>query len=533
MAEFGEVDEPPDFLQQVSQRIAAPRKYSVLERLFGRPVMARVLVPIGCLTVVALGAWLVHKRFSSLPPSSVAKHRTEARSEPEVIARAPAKIEPFSMHPTEDVALPAAPRGGTALPLGRFEEGEMSTPSKAEGRSRRERIRATLATTADKENKGALAAKAHDRNAGGIPLKKPAAATEPAPEEAIAETGKRVALSYDFATMNKAGQATVAPRDDAGGTLSEQIGRQPVAGFWGHTRGKEQAADTEDAKPTDAAPVASTQAVAGTRAIAGQPVQGKAAGFKSVGPSEPASQAPLMDSELQRKAPATPGKGAKDKRLEINGDAYADDRLEEAGKEEISFYGAELKALERSQEQKSEAGSFESRNGLRGIQQNGVQTQEGVSSLEAGEAFDINVATDMVLGGASNLERYHALGQAVPELVLTVKDRPKALAEIKKLVKDLSGRLEPLVQRGGELVVVVSVSEADLVLVSLTPAAYKEFNRKFAAPRPSRGLSIIESRLEEVAKATQSRGQREDTVTFLIRLVEITPQGQPQQPSQE
>jgi hypothetical protein len=117
----------------------------------------------------------------------------------------------------------------------------------------------------------------------------------------------------------------------------------------------------------------------------------------------------------------------------------------------------------------------------------------------------------------------------VPELVLAVKDREKALAEIKKLVAGLGGETEPAALEENKLTLGLGVVLADRIIVKLKASAYKEFNEKLAAAPDSWGLYRSKAELRHAGRATQLSDRKQGTLTFCIRLVEITQQEQTQQ----
>lgn len=93
IAEFGEVNEPSDFLRRVRERLESPVKRSLLARLTERPFIARALTSVGCLMLVALGAWLVYRQLSPAPPPSLAERKPRPSQKPEVIALVRRKSE--------------------------------------------------------------------------------------------------------------------------------------------------------------------------------------------------------------------------------------------------------------------------------------------------------------------------------------------------------------------------------------------------------------------------------------------------------
>jgi hypothetical protein len=531
MAELGEVDEPPDFLQRVRQRIAAPHKYSIMERLLRRPVMARVFVSVGCIALVGFGAWLVFKQFSSPLPASTAKRRPEAAKKPEVIAHVHTETEPSFAGAPGEVAPAAPPVEEKPLPRGNLEPNDEYTPGKAWGASRYGGIPQGIPTTADTEGEGASPARSSRRTSGGAFLPGSVATQDHVSGQASDETQRQMALISKSGVQEKLNEPAVALSDDASGRPSHGIALEVTAGPLADGRAKEEAVRPQASTPAAVGEARGTQPTAGTGAVRQRSAQDRIAGFQSETPSEPELLPPLSQRDSQKKAVSTLGEAVKDTPLVTNDRAHGGPSPDEARGRQSSFYRDAQKNAEAPVEEKNGVESFDYDKTLHGIPTVGVRTEEGLLALEPAQTLDHDGDLDVTLGAAFSLGRYRQLGQSVRQVTLNVKDRNKALTEIKKFVEDRGGRVQPLAEQGNQPLGGRAISQTDVILVTLTPDAYKQFQRRYTPPRDSSGPALIEPQFEQAGETTERAQQQQPVVILLIRLVETVPQTQPQQPS--
>ncbi len=87
LTDFRELSEPPDFLHKVRDRIEKGQKRWSLRGLFHKPETLRIAFSVGCLALIAVGAWLTYRHFSP-PPEQTAYRPIEKRDEPRVVATA-------------------------------------------------------------------------------------------------------------------------------------------------------------------------------------------------------------------------------------------------------------------------------------------------------------------------------------------------------------------------------------------------------------------------------------------------------------
>jgi len=163
---------------------------------------------------------------------------------------------------------------------------------------------------------------------------------------------------------------------------------------------------------------------------------------------------------------------------------------------------------------------------------------KGASQDSEGLATQGQKATDSYLAIRNGLldvrgnfvGAYKEIGGATTVFVLPVKDREKSLAEIKKGVAELGGTIEPLLQQGAASSRGGDAPEQNVLIVRLKASAFPSFREKYLSRSWSRGLSTHASGLEKAAESAKPPAQQPDTLTLLIRLVEVTDQRQTQQP---
>jgi hypothetical protein len=127
---------------------------------------------------------------------------------------------------------------------------------------------------------------------------------------------------------------------------------------------------------------------------------------------------------------------------------------------------------------------------------------------------------------------YRVVPGPVPELVLTVKDRTKALAQITKAVADMGGTIHPAGQKEEEATLDLDGAEADVLVITLKTSAYQSLFGGIAAPAQPDDLSTQKPDSRDGAEGTQILSWQERPTTVRVRLIEVSQQIQPQ-PSPE
>ncbi len=510
LAEFREVDEPPDFVQQVMQRIEKRQKRSVLDRLFPRPSVARVLASVSCVAIAALGAWLVYKQFAPTPPpprGGVAKGRGVGRSKPVRLARASRGGTELSLEESRKRGRAFSKAVGKREGLAEAEEVEKAHPVEEFGRRLGYPIAADeRVETRSAGLRGAFARKTGDKKGDKSFPAGTTGAMQHGAERSNVVAGEPVALSYAFRTQQKAKKATALQPRDTILTLSAERPSKSSTALVGTVLEKAASDRPTQAATSELANVPVAQAPVETAASAGRPALAQGVSDSGEGQEK---------NLLARSAPDEA------KRLEIDSDWYGHRHLgtlEKAPEAQDALSTALLKPPNPSQPEKKE-GDFSS-------QEKGATGQEQMPALDANDSRQIQ----SLFGEALSAEHYYALAGAVPEFVFVVKDREKALAEIKKLVTALGGETESAALGDKKLTLGVGASLAEWIIVKLKTSAYEQFREKLMVRLTSRGLSASTPELRRAGRATHLSDRDEATVTFCIRLVEIREQEQTQQP---
>lgn len=524
LAEFREVDEPPDFVQQVRERIEKRQKRSVLDRLFPRPSVARVLASVSCLAIAVLGAWLVYKQFAPTPPpprGGVAKARGVGRSKPVRLARASRDVTELPLEKSRKRGRAFSKGARQREGLAKAEEAEKAHPVEEFGRRLGYPIAADeRVETGSAGLRGSLARKTGDKKGDKSFPVGPTAATQHGTDKANDVAGEPLTLSYRFGRQQEAKETLAFQPAGTTVTLSGKRAAEASAAPVQTVREKAASERPTQAATSNFADVPAARAPVGTAASTGRSALAEAGSDRG------------EEREKDLLAGDTRAKGMPP---EIDGDQYGHRQLgtfEKATEAEDALSTAGLKAPKPSRAEKEESGLAEHRNDFYWLPGPPAHPEEGATGREQMQAFDANGSRQInaLFGEDMSAERYYAPGGTVPELVLAVKDREKALAEIRKLVTSLGGETESAAQKGKELTLGVGASLAYHIIVKLKANAYEQFREKLMVRLASWGLSGSKAELRRAGRATQLSDQEEGTVTFCIRLVEIREQEQTQQP---
>jgi len=491
LAEFGEVDVPPDFVQEVRARIEARQRRSVLSRLLPRPAVARVLAPVGCVMLVALAGWVAYRQLWP-PQEEIVSYRGEKGDKPTEIALA---------HDYREELPPESREKLGALPRKRLRDGDIDTMAPAVTEKDDYSLEGTeLAfsrTPAARVENGARGSSVR-LNVRGIERK-----TDLGLPDAI--SGKPKAVGFEVKMKGERATASPAVPYGAEKELEEAV-KGPSADMRlarGARKGLETAAVTRS--------VASRKMGETKEALfAGETSSKDAAGVGG----ESAERFSMLGKPAEETAAGV------EKRLNA---AW----LAKKPGEELARLGTELQSEEPSAGRKEETASLEELAFYYG-DFNGVLVLPDEEGLKKQTEFYF-----VPRGGASLHGTLRARGKdgrgPIPVHVLRVKDREKTLAEIKRAVAKLGGTIEfPTEQKrraSGS-----GVSEPNTLLIQLKGTAFPSFREKYLVRSRSRELLAAESELRQSDELKQAQPEQQDTILLLIRIVEVTEQEQSQQP---
>ncbi len=509
LAEFGEVDEPSDFVQKVRAEVERRRRRFVFGSLLARPATAGVLAGAGSLLVAVFGVWLAFKQFSPSPVER-AKERPPSPSKPKMIARASKPENGFLREASKEADLERVADGeGAGVPA---ESSEISRRTHDRDRRAPDGRRGTELSTE--------AGRVELRN-GLVPHGDPllperarqagvGSKSEPA-VEAKNEWGEtEVVLSEPVPVHGKMGVPAEPPSSYAARDSSGVIALDLKPGLGGEK--EEELSET---------------------AIAAVPKLGQTLGKATETRGAAGTQAPPPTEEMPQKGyrPRLAVTEDVSDYAEVNGDVVAGFFLTQDGGQGVQTpkplavpEGAEtgIKELhELSQEDLGRAttlnGAFYDRLGLTG------QVQlEGMDAIKE--------------------ERYHYAVRnlvtpddspegSVRELVLYVRNRQEAVKAIRTEIVSLGGASYDRRDEASRDVQVFGGEKGELLVFKLTPGAYTSF------------VERLSSRIGPVQWSRRARGQTEsppvtkdvtqkkkESVTLVIRLIETAPASQTQPP---
>lgn len=518
LRESGQVEEPPDFLQQVRQRIERRRRH-VLGRLLPRPVPARVLVPVGCVILAAFGIWLAYRQFS--PRERMARYPMAEDRKPKLIARTYAR-EPTAGYPTEEAEklreLARASKGlGELAP-------EASNESGIVAHKDFDGDEAASLALADKEGEAyhtRLARRGYEEEA----LRRLKA---PARGAAGAQVSPPIARKAGLAATDAHG----AERKLQGKKAESQIERWGAQAGAVYVRQAEERAELAEAgrsvhgrelspreKDTESLVSANGIALAG----ADMPRELRSAG-------QEVERIPGVAEERAKNhfLAAMPARGTTPEVEEGLQNAL---QLEKAH-EELPVNGIEegvTQPFDEKHGKRGEAAWFA--RGDSRARMSDTAFQEGQETTEQDQTlsfFNFLPSAGRVNGDVL-LTWQEAGGGAIPELVLQVKDRKKALAQIRKIVADLGGTVEPATREESKYVLASGAAYADALLVKLKAEAYESVLGRFGVRARAPVVPATKPESGESIEGTQTTSQRRGPITFIIRLKEVSEQSHPQQ----
>ncbi len=516
LKESGQVEEPSDFLQQVRQRI---ERRHVLGRLLSRPATARVLVPVGCVVLAAFGIWVAYRQLS--PPERTTRYPMAESRNPKVLARTYPR-EPTPDYPTEEAEklrelardskglgelVPEASRELSIVAHKDFDGDKAKSLAQAD---KQERGYHTRLASLNYEENGLRRLKAPARGAAGAQVSPPIAgkAGLAATDAHAAEVGLQV---------EKPKSQTESWGAQAGTVYMPQAEKK--AGLAGAGRSIRSRQLSPPAKEADATVSTNGMALAG----ADTPKKLRPAGEKAETTPGVADEAAKNHS-----LPAMPERGTTPEGEEGLQNAL---QLERAH-EELPVNGIEegvTSAFDEKHGKKREAAWFA--NGDSRARASDTAFQEGRETTEHDQTlsfFNFLSSAGRVNGGVL-LAWQEAGGEAIPELVLQVKDRKKALAQIKKMVADLGGAVEPATREESKYILASGAAYGDALLVKLKAQAYESVLGRFGVPAQPSVPPATKPESGEAIERTQTTSQRRGPITFIIRLTEVNGQNQPQQ----
>jgi len=549
LGEFGEVNEPDDFLQEVRQRIQARQEGAVFGRLFRQPALARALASVGFFLVLGFAIWLAYRQFW---PSvgRTAGHPKEQAARTKEVARVYDKAAKLRGKAADDFGHLADEERGA---------GEHSAVAESKNGTYFEKYAEPEEVGLRRRARGATGDLTHERISEALEPTPPAGLpAEPSRPLYMAkgETAKRVAGKEAVASEKTLESAT------AGGGLVGVAGPPSAAAAPQPTDttarasvrsedarhsivGGTAASTARPASEKDAGRVASKGEVLAEKAVRGPLGWGDVPDTGAVSERGPAPRAagvelmPPVASTPQTvspapREPAKAGVGYEVREREFAakaGQAIQEARPLKEGAEELSAEDKDLTGtIETALEDKKKA--RETQEGIPMSTVLGYLTGQKVEAAWQKESQFLSLGIQHIAqdlnGDAAAAYRY-AVG-AIPEVVVVVRDRQKALAEIKKMVADLGGTVETAEQREAERLLTRPTAPGDLLVVKLKPDAYRSLLARMVPSAPSEHAGVIEKLPDLYLDLSEkAHGQEQSPMTFLIRLVEAAQQNQSQQ----
>jgi hypothetical protein len=136
-----------------------------------------------------------------------------------------------------------------------------------------------------------------------------------------------------------------------------------------------------------------------------------------------------------------------------------------------------------------------------------------------------------LLGFANFATRYNSISGPVEEVVLQVRNREKAVAEINKIITDLGGTMEADATQALHALGGSGGRKGDFLVVKLKPETYRSFCEKFklippATEKARRARGQLQS---TQAVRSEDTSQKEEAITLFIRLIEAGQEKAPQE----
>ena len=545
LKEFGHVEEPGDFVERVRERIEAPRR-NVFEWLLARPALTRVLVPVACVLVAGVGIWLAVQEVIT-PRAPVGRRGLEAAKKPAVVAHEYKEADDFGGGESRLRSTGVSKGNAKGESFDEVRGKEEAHPAAAPGQVLSDVKAEKAGESLARENAlGVVEGRAWANGTRENALGKSGAAVtlleRPADTQLVLEGAARPEESK--APAYARGGETGAKKAPLPAERQEKLAEKHVVA----TAPEEERFPSRPAKPKVAEEVPETgQALFSTATSspgAPPPVGGPPAeeAVRGIG-AAPSIESRRARLEVEQK----PGKEAvwtfeaRPESAKRVAEAGTDLEVEEAAKEESPVLGEEL---ETSHEKKDQPSVPERGEDVSLYLNNAAPLKEQITGEPQVQSLNGSVGGDFFQGDLMAGNLYGVSWGIVPELILTVADRKKAVAEITKAVTELGGAVEFPVQRRSVLRARAEMREADLVVVQLNEGAYRKFQERFA-PSPVAGRDLRhELQIPQYTGTghpravqkdddgdgytrrsygylAQAIAPREGTVTFLIRLVEV------------
>lgn len=513
IAEFGELKEPPDFLTQVRERLESPATRSLFARLTEQPLITRVIAPVGCVILVAVGGWILYRQLSPVPAPSLAD-------------RKPAKLERIALVRDESERL-LAETGGE---LDRTEvriEGKGAS-GKAPG-SEEPRFSETATSSVRHQEDWA---------------------------EVRSRTDLKAASEY-FSTNGRARDAVVALNKKArqgGAGIAEPPLEQSQRLFDGEElalkkKGIEAGAlssldaDTDRTDSFGTHTEAASKRLSSTGSLVSQErkATSRMEPNTAAQPSAPGAPSRLEETQERLGAFSVETPRPQDSQYKfLNGLVGRDEPLPlqppmrlRGGRAAGDEYKSETPNKEQGLTETPNQAGTGVRAAGEGVQFNqpqlGKELEEsppdGWGAADLWLRYAPVVDDEATVSGRSRLlERRDAgaYGGRVPEFLLTVPNRRKALDEISRYVADLGGEARSFSQQ--EILARGSRFGEDEALVIILPrAGYEKFQDRFPVHPAERGRIVSESESRPSRQVERRRAQSGETVTFILRVNESSP----------
>ena len=499
LGQFKEMDPPAVFIQELRQRMEKRQRRGILDRLFPRPVFARVLAVVSCVLIAGFGVWLAVKQF--LPPTKVKERYAGDKLEGDRIAlldKAEKKFKelPRTAMPSKAVAETEAESINGDIAAGdmhfhdgafRGEMGKYATTAGRPGASPNDTVGGT----------GAVEARL-------APQEQPA--EPPPPPGAVAAAGEPTVAGYVAQLESRERLTEELHAQEAGRTA----GKAAVSELGSDSRlsGRYERAKGERAATIDA----------------GQMARGGAAGVELKLDEKKEGVALRVEKEEAGAFRARASQEAKEPTKDEEGVSLARRHAAELPAEEATRFGTALQ-LQPGQEGKSDADFVGEKFSATADEANALKGGWGNMTGQAVLEQEQSAPEQWYFHGLGNfVAGYDRFDSPTPELVVYVRDIQQARGEIQKAAADIGGSAEDAVARVRNAERGEGDGRTDSLLVRLKAGTYEAFRQKLL---PRRGGAVSGPRPTRGAEAVSGEGKaqkKEGDVTLLIRLVEISQQ---------
>ncbi len=530
LAEFGEVKEPPHFLERVRQRIETRARRPIFSRLLPRTLFGRAVLSGGFLLIAALGFWTYYTQIPTVRPVRVERDQARTKKGIEVTRSYRGNGIPEEELGESMLGVGVTPKEGEDR--AKIELDEHAWVETAKESFEYGKAADKLSETGEREAGGAFAKWDAYRKAGKTPGGEGGRGAESALREEIAQQGEEdtfgrlaaIEKEREVITGYKAGAAVEGRLE----TKAEE--KAPAARHAALARLKAEYADKEQPEKPPSAATGVPHELSPEAAQRGRDLgTGLAKAGGEVVPAAP------LEAKQKTGEPGIRGKAErKDMPGETDGDLHEPVALEEAGKEGLALTGAEFKVAEAPRDEKAETALKSGRpDGYDNIN-DARQTQWGMAGQPQSQALALDEAGGVLLGQAVTLQVRDQVEGAESELVIGVKDTQKALPEIKRMLTELGGAiLEPAAEHARMLYQQAPPPDPNVLLVKMDFAAFQSFQERFLRRPEQAKPSGPAIQMPERGQAHQRNVEQRRAVTFRIRLVEISRQEHQDQPAEK